>query len=83
MLLKDYFSSSSLIFNETNFERQFRMPVLVFDMIINRIIGLEPFIKHHNSNGSLTTCLLYHLFSTLCLLIESMSANAGDKKHEC
>jgi len=48
-LRRQYFSGADSIYNESHFERRFRMPRSVFDFLWNRIKGIPPFVQTENS----------------------------------
>jgi sugar/nucleoside kinase (ribokinase family) len=50
-VVKNYFSGTDSIYNERDFERRFRVPQLVFNVIHNRLMGIDPFIHKTSCAG--------------------------------
>jgi Plant transposon protein len=50
-VVKDYFSGMDSIYNERDFERRFRVPRSVFNVIHNRLMGIDPFIHKTSCTG--------------------------------
>ena len=44
-LVRDYFSGPESTYDETDFERRFRMPRSVFTLLHGAVVGVEPSIK--------------------------------------
>ena len=68
------------MYAEVDFERRFRILRGVFNNFCNKIIGLEPFIKHRNKNGSPTIHPIYQLIAALHVLTDGTSADNGDER---
>jgi hypothetical protein len=53
-LIEHYFSGQESVYNETDFERRFRMPRSIFNRIYNTLVlaGEPPFVQQYSSIGS-------------------------------
>jgi Plant transposon protein len=51
-LTKDYFNGTESIYNERDFERRFRVPRSVFNVVHNRLMGVDPFIHKTDCFGN-------------------------------
>jgi Plant transposon protein len=51
-VMKDYFSGPESIYNETDFERRFRVPRSVFNVIHDRLMGMDPFLRKKDCFGN-------------------------------
>ena len=78
-ITRDYFSQSELIYNESDFERRFRMPRSVFNSIANSLIGTEPFIKYVLKNNALTIYPLCQLVGAMRQLSYDIGADGIDE----
>jgi Plant transposon protein len=52
-VLKDYFRGPDSIYNERDFERRFRVPRTVFNVVHGRLIGIDPFVHKRDCFGNL------------------------------
>jgi hypothetical protein len=50
-VLQDYFSGTDSIYNEQDFERRFRVPRSVFNVVHSRLMGLDPFVHKTDCAG--------------------------------
>jgi Plant transposon protein len=51
-VIKDYFSGPDSIYNERDFERRFRVPRSVFNVVHDRLHGMDPFVHKRDCFGN-------------------------------
>lgn len=69
-LVSHYFSGPESLYDETDFERRFRLPRPVFNRIYEKLLGLEPFVQKYDAfteiAGITPLCRLVAAHRQLC-----------------
>jgi hypothetical protein len=51
-IIKDYFSGPDLFYNERDFERRFWVPRTVFNVVHDKLLGIDPFVHKRDCFGN-------------------------------
>jgi hypothetical protein len=78
-LVKDYFSGTSSVYNEVDFERRFRLPRSIFNIIYQAIINNPPFVFTKDCTGKNGIHPLNRMVACLRHLAYGRSLDADDE----
>jgi hypothetical protein len=81
-LIKQYFSGEASTYDETDFERRFRMPRSLFITVKDAVIGVPPFTEHTDAFGKPGIDPLVRLTACLRKLAYGASSDSLDETFE-